>query len=54
MEKLKKQKEGRKFQAEEILKILMSELSLKQAVGLAVKITGGSRKKLYELALKLQ
>jgi 16S rRNA (cytidine1402-2'-O)-methyltransferase len=39
--------------AEEILKILMSELSLKQAVSLSVKITGGSRKKLYELALKL-
>lgn len=52
--KIEEQKEGIEVQAEEILKILMSELSLKQAVGLAVKITGGSRKKLYELALKLQ
>lgn len=41
------------IQSEKILKILMSELSLKQAVALAVKITGESRKKLYEMALAL-
>lgn len=51
--KIQEKKEGVEIQAEEILKILMSELSLKQAVSLAVKITGGYRKKLYELALKL-
>lgn len=46
-------KEGLDIEVENILRILMSELSLKQAVSLAVKITGSSRKKLYELALKL-
>lgn len=51
--KIREKKESVEIRAEEVLKILMSELSLKQAVSLAVKITGGSRKKLYELALKL-
>lgn len=37
--------------AEETLKVLLEELPLKQAVALAVKITGGNRNALYELAL---
>jgi len=33
------------------LKILLDELPLKQAVALAVKLTGGSRNVIYERAL---
>ena len=36
------------------LKILLDELPLKQAVALAVKLTGGSRNVLYERALSLK
>ncbi len=36
-----------------LLKTLLSELSLKQAVSLAVKITNASKKKLYALALEI-
>lgn len=38
---------------ESTLKILMKELSLKQAVKLAAEITGVKKNKVYELALKL-
>lgn len=40
--------------AEHILKVLLTELSVKQAVDLATKITQGRRNELYELALKLK
>jgi 16S rRNA (cytidine1402-2'-O)-methyltransferase len=40
--------------AEDVLKILLGELPLKQAVALAVKLTGGNRNELYGLALKLK
>lgn len=38
----------------ELLHILLDALSLKQAVALAVKITGAPKKDLYQLALNLQ
>jgi 16S rRNA (cytidine1402-2'-O)-methyltransferase len=37
-----------------ILETLLAELSLKQAVSLAVKLTGGKRNELYALALELK
>lgn len=37
-----------------ILEILLEELSLKQAVSLAVRLTGGKRSVLYSLALELK
>jgi 16S rRNA (cytidine1402-2'-O)-methyltransferase len=37
-----------------VLETLLAELPLKQAVALAVKITGGKRNELYELALSLK
>lgn len=37
-----------------VLEALLAELPLKQAVALAVKITGGKRNELYELALSLR
>lgn len=40
--------------AEKTLKVLLGELPLKQAVALAVKITGGSRNALYERALVMK
>lgn len=40
-------------QLNELLKILLSELSVKQAVNLAVKITGLSKNSVYECALRM-
>jgi 16S rRNA (cytidine1402-2'-O)-methyltransferase len=40
--------------ARAVLATLLAELPLKQAVALAVKITGGKRNELYELALSLK
>jgi len=39
---------------EKTLRALLDELPLKQAVALAVKITGGSRNALYEQALAMR
>jgi len=41
-------------QTEHVLRILLNELSLKQAVKLAVDITGEKKKKLYNFALSLK
>ena len=38
----------------EVLRTLLDELPLKQAVALAVKLTGGKRNELYEMALALK
>ncbi len=40
--------------AGDVLKVLLAELPLKQAVALAVKLTGGNRNELYGLALELK
>jgi len=40
-------------EAEQVLKILVSELSIKQAASLASKITGINKRLLYDFALKL-
>lgn len=40
--------------AQRALQVLLAELPLKQAVDLAVKITGGKRNELYKLALALK
>ena len=39
---------------EAVLKTLLAELPVKQAVALAVKLTGGNRNALYKLALTLK
>jgi len=39
---------------EELLKVLLEELPLKQAVAIACKLSKGSKNELYELALKLK
>ena len=39
---------------ENVLKVLLGELPLKQAVALAVKLTGGNRSALYQRALSLK
>ncbi len=41
-------------QVERVLKILLGELPLKQAVALAVRLTGGNRSALYQRALGLK
>ena len=49
--------EGKMAQEQELertLKILLDELPLKQAVSLAVKLTGGKKNKVYDLALALK
>ena len=40
--------------AEVVLKTLLAELPVKQAVALGVKLTGGNRNALYKLALALK
>lgn len=42
------------IETETLMRELLTELPLKKAVGLAVKITGGKKNALYQLALKLQ
>jgi 16S rRNA (cytidine1402-2'-O)-methyltransferase len=42
------------FDVETVLKTLLVELPVKQAVALAVKLTGGNRNALYKLALELK
>lgn len=46
--------EGLSAEAEHVLKILMSELPLKQAVQLAVQLTGIAKNELYQRALALK
>jgi len=46
--------EAEGFDAETVLRILLEELPLKQAVALAVKLTGGHRNTLYRMALELK
>lgn len=41
-------------EAEGVLRVLLAELPLKQAVALAVQLTGGNRNELYSLALRLK
>ncbi len=44
---------GDDTEQERVLKVLLKELSVKQAANLAAKISGGSKNKLYQQALKL-
>jgi 16S rRNA (cytidine1402-2'-O)-methyltransferase len=46
--------EGLSAEAEQVLKVLLAELPLKQAVQLAVQITGASKNELYQRALSLK
>ncbi len=48
------QKEGLGIETERTLTTLLDELPLKQAVQLAVKITGGNKNELYQRALELK
>jgi 16S rRNA (cytidine1402-2'-O)-methyltransferase len=45
---------GLPSETEKTLSLLLEELPLKQAVQLAVKITGGNKKELYQRALELK
>jgi 16S rRNA (cytidine1402-2'-O)-methyltransferase len=45
---------GLDVETERTLSLLLEELPLKQAVQLAVKITGGNKNELYERALALK
>jgi len=45
---------GEGFDPRAVLEALLSELPVKQAVALAVKITGGKRNELYDMALRLK
>jgi len=47
-------REGLEAETEKTLSLLLKELPLKQAVQLAVKITGGNKNELYERALALK
>lgn len=49
-----KEKPDDEADVEHVLKILLGELPLKQAVSLAVKLTGGNRSALYQRALNLR
>ena len=49
-----KPNEGLDVETEKTLSLLLEELPLKQAVQLAVKITGGNKNELYERALSLK
>jgi 16S rRNA (cytidine1402-2'-O)-methyltransferase len=46
--------EGLSSEIEKTLMLLLEELPLKQAVQLAVKITGGNKNELYQRALELK
>ncbi len=46
--------QGLPLETERILKLLLAELPLKQAVQLAAQISGDGRNELYELALKIK
>jgi 16S rRNA (cytidine1402-2'-O)-methyltransferase len=48
------EKEGDGAEAQRVLEALLAELPLKQAVALAVRITGAHRNELYAAALKLK
>lgn len=48
------QEEGLPAQAQDVLRLLLNELPLKQAVKLATEITGAKKNDLYELALTLK
>jgi 16S rRNA (cytidine1402-2'-O)-methyltransferase len=47
-------RQGLDAEAERVLKILLAELSVKQAAKLAAQITGGSKNALYDRALQLK
>ncbi len=51
---VQKKQEGLAEEVERILRLLLSELPLKQAVKLAVEITGAKKNQLYDFALKLK